>query len=82
MYAFLEKNKICSNQITELHEYIQQEEFDTDSVQIDVEINGNIVFNIQDEKFIILLQQFVQSHTSMFIQCIECCYSSNSYRFS
>ena len=71
MRVFLVKNKISQNIITHLHEYIEKEEFDTDTIQIDTEINGNIAIQIQDKKVLTLIQQFIRSHKCMFIQYIS-----------
>ena len=70
----LQTNKTSTNLITELYEYIEQEEFDTDSIQLDVQINGNIAIAIKDKTISIHIKQFIQSHRSMFFRCIRCHY--------
>ena len=62
---FLKENKISSNIITKLENYISEEEYETDSIYIDIEEVGNIANQMREEKVIRLIMQLIQTNKSM-----------------
>ena len=78
MITFLDKNKTSSNIIKKLEEFIEKEEYETDSIQIDIEQIGNIAIQMQDDKIIINIKQFIQSHKSMYLYSMKFKYFFNT----
>ena len=68
LVSFLEENKVRSDILTKLQNYIKTEEFETDSILMDIDNNiGNIYNEMNDETIIISTKQFIQIHKSMLI---------------
>ena len=52
MISFLDENKISSYLITKLCDYLKEEEFETDSIYIDIEDGiGNIAIGMRDKSW-------------------------------
>ena len=65
MITFLEENKTPSNVTTKLEEFIEAEEYETDTIQIDIKEIGNIAIQMKDDNAITWMKQFIQSHKCM-----------------
>ena len=66
MISFLMENKTPSNMITKLKNYIDDEEFETDTIYIDIEDNiGNIANHIKDQSIIMSITHFIKTNKSM-----------------
>ena len=65
--SFLNRNKVPSDSITALIKYIQDEEFETDSIHIDIEDDiGNIRNAIKNNKSIVtLVNRLIANNKSM-----------------
>ena len=68
----LEERKVSSDMIDRLQNYIQNEEFETDTIYMDIEqnSNGNIIGNIADamnnNTLMTLINGFIQNNRSYF----------------
>ena len=62
----LEKNRICTFLIAKLRSYIDRDEFDTDSIQMDIEDNiGNLRNEIANDAVMAMINQFIYTNKSM-----------------
>ena len=69
--SFLEESKTSSEIITKFQDYIENEQYETECIQIDIEENiGNISREITDKRIMARINQFVISNRSMLSQCI------------
>ena len=66
LITFFVKCKLRSETITKLQKYIKEEEYETDSILIDIEDNIlNLLHQMNDKKATFLINQFIQTHFSM-----------------
>ena len=71
LISFLEESKTSSEIITKFQDYIENEQYETECIQIDIEENiGNISREITDKRIMARINQFVISNRSMLSQCI------------
>ena len=96
MISFLMENKTWSDMITKLKNFVKDEEFETDSIYMDIEDNiGNIANHIKNESFIMSISQFIKTNKSMssllygsffcpfnFMIFNDCCYFSQCFIIS
>ena len=68
MAAFLEEKKISGDVTRKLFHYIEDEEFDTDSIQMDINIRsaskGNIAIVMNNDRLMIMMNTFIQNSNS------------------
>ena len=66
MMTFLEQKGISSDTLSKLKQYIQGEEFDTDSIYLDIEkdsdLIGNIAKKMHHENVMSLIRHFMESN--------------------
>ena len=68
--AFLKEKQISSDAVAKLRNYLELEEFDTDSIYLDIDkdsngyITGNIANAMDDEDIMISIVYFLQSNKS------------------
>ncbi len=64
MYQYLSMKQIEENSILKLTKYLEQQQYDTDSVQLDADVddsNGNIAHNTNDNKLVQGIMDFIIS---------------------
>lgn len=66
LISFLKNGNISSVAITKFQQYISDEEYETDSIQMDIEDRiGNINHATKNEVIMVRLKQFIISNKSM-----------------
>ena len=64
--TFLSEKETSSKAIKNLKKYIEEEQFETDSIHMDIEDNiGNIANKMQNKTMMILINQFITTNKSM-----------------
>ena len=59
VYMFLRRNKISEEVIAELYNYVKEEEYDTDTICLDMDHVGNIANHMEDDKCISSIKQLI-----------------------
>ena len=67
VYMFLRRNKISEEMIAKLHEYVKEEEYETDTICLDINYVGNIANHMNDQKCILWIRQFIQAQKRMLL---------------
>ena len=80
MVTFLDEKRIPSDTITKLQNYLEDEQFDTDSIYLDIEddIDGNVIGNIamimNNATLLKIIRDFIQYNESYVkLYCVVYC---------